>query len=186
MSAILQAGRELLEAEGSEAVTTNRIAERAGVSIGSLYRYFPNKEAVLACLYDSDADGEVRDLPTSADWPPRHLGLRGGLAQLVDFQLDRHRRLLDLEGTFYRDHHRDFSLARRMGSDEVELMIRNFLAHHADAVRVRDVDQAAFLVARGVSAVLRLALDECPQKLAEESFRKELVDLLVAYVSAPR
>ena len=124
VSAILEAGRQLLEAEGAEAVTTNRIADRAGVSIGSVYRYFPNKEAVIASLYDSAA--------------------------------------------------------------EVEVLMRRFLAHHEEAVQVRDVEQAAFLVARGVSAVLRLALDERPEKLAEAAFRDELVDLLVSYVSAPR
>lgn len=48
--AILEAAAHILVAEGRHALTTNRIAERAGVSIGSLYQYFPGKEAILAAL----------------------------------------------------------------------------------------------------------------------------------------
>lgn len=48
--AILQAAAHILEEEGDTAFTSNRIAERAGVSIGSLYQYFPNKKAILFAL----------------------------------------------------------------------------------------------------------------------------------------
>lgn len=47
---IVSAAQSLLEADGMDRFTTNRVAERAGVSIGSLYQYFPNKEALLAEL----------------------------------------------------------------------------------------------------------------------------------------
>ena len=40
----------MLASEGLDAVTTNRVAELAGVSIGSLYQYFPNKEALVAAV----------------------------------------------------------------------------------------------------------------------------------------
>ncbi|WOK17158.1 helix-turn-helix domain-containing protein [Rhodopseudomonas sp. BAL398] len=47
---ILDATALLLVDEGFEQTTTNRIAERAGVSIGSLYQYFPNREAVVGAV----------------------------------------------------------------------------------------------------------------------------------------
>ncbi len=50
VEAILEAAAQVFERHGYAAGTTNRIAERAGVSIGSLYQYFPNKDAVLVAL----------------------------------------------------------------------------------------------------------------------------------------
>lgn len=49
-AAVLDAAAQILEDEGEAAFNTNRIAERAGVSIGSLYQYFPNKQAILLAL----------------------------------------------------------------------------------------------------------------------------------------
>jgi|SRR5665213_603504 len=50
VEAILQAAAQVFERHGYAAGTTNRIAERAGVSIGSVYQYFPNKDAILVAL----------------------------------------------------------------------------------------------------------------------------------------
>jgi AcrR family transcriptional regulator len=47
IDAILEATAQIVEKEGEAAFTTNRVAERAGVSIGSLYQYFPDKRAIL-------------------------------------------------------------------------------------------------------------------------------------------
>jgi AcrR family transcriptional regulator len=47
---ILEAAAQLLERDGERGFNTNAVAERAGVSIGSLYRYFPNKQAILVAL----------------------------------------------------------------------------------------------------------------------------------------
>jgi AcrR family transcriptional regulator len=47
VQAILTATTHILTEDGYDQLTTNRVAERAGVSIGSLYQYFPNKEASL-------------------------------------------------------------------------------------------------------------------------------------------
>lgn len=49
--AVLSAVPRVIRREGVDAVTTNRIAEAAGVSIGSLYQYFPNKRAIFRALH---------------------------------------------------------------------------------------------------------------------------------------
>jgi AcrR family transcriptional regulator len=51
VDAILDAVVRILKREGAQAVTTNRVAEVAGVSIGSLYQYFPDKGAIFAALH---------------------------------------------------------------------------------------------------------------------------------------
>ena len=52
MAAILEAAADQIAHEGFAAMTTNRVAARAGVSIGSLYQYFPNKQALLVALLE--------------------------------------------------------------------------------------------------------------------------------------
>jgi AcrR family transcriptional regulator len=51
---ILEAALRLLERDGLDALNTNALAELAGVSIGTLYQYFPDKEAVLSALADRE------------------------------------------------------------------------------------------------------------------------------------
>jgi AcrR family transcriptional regulator len=182
VDAIVEAGRRLLAEEGPAALTTNRIAERAGVSIGSLYRYFENKEAVVAAICDAATGQELPELREALRSPLEERPLREWLVEVVDFQLDRHRRLLELGRDVYRDHHQEFSLARRMGVREVERRIREVLERHRDALRVADLEQAVFLVVHGISAIVRRALEERPEQLADPAFRGALVDLLLRYV----
>ena len=54
VSAVLDAAVQVLEAEGAQRFTTARVAERAGVSVGSLYQYFPNKAAILFRLQSDE------------------------------------------------------------------------------------------------------------------------------------
>jgi AcrR family transcriptional regulator len=55
VSAVLEAAARILERYGFEGYTTNAIAERAGVSIGSFYQYFPNKDAVTVALLERES-----------------------------------------------------------------------------------------------------------------------------------
>lgn len=50
MDIIIEATAQILKQEGPDGASTNRIAARAGVSVGSIYQYFPNKEALFAAV----------------------------------------------------------------------------------------------------------------------------------------
>ena len=62
VDAILEATAQLLLTAGISGLTTNKVAEKAGVSIGSLYQYFPNKNSLIAALIENHVDLEVRVL----------------------------------------------------------------------------------------------------------------------------
>jgi AcrR family transcriptional regulator len=191
VAAIREAARQLLDRGDAEAITTQHIADRAGVSIGSLYRYFPNKDAVIAAIYDeevasfavenAEALERIRD-PGEARTPSE--AVRIFLESLVDSQLGRHRHLLEIHGRYYRDHHREFSLSPRIGIDQVEASIRALLEEHGAALGRVDLDHAAFLLSRGSSAIVRIAVEERPEKLGDPSFRDELVEMLTRYLIA--
>ena len=65
VEAILQAAAEMFGDIGYARTTTNKIAARAGVSVGSLYQYFPNKDALLAALVQLHHD-EVHEIVDAA------------------------------------------------------------------------------------------------------------------------
>ncbi|HWK52418.1 MAG TPA: helix-turn-helix domain-containing protein, partial [Steroidobacter sp.] len=54
VAALLQAAVQVLEKEGAHRFTTARVAEKAGVSIGSVYQYFPNKASILFRLQSDE------------------------------------------------------------------------------------------------------------------------------------
>ncbi|MEU6719138.1 TetR/AcrR family transcriptional regulator [Nonomuraea sp. NPDC046802] len=65
VAAILEAAAQLFQRHGYSQTTTNKVAERAGVSIGSLYQYFPNKDALLVALaehYLAEADARISEV----------------------------------------------------------------------------------------------------------------------------
>lgn len=73
MEAIHEAAIQVLLAEGLTRFTTIRVAERAGISIGTLYQYFPNKEALLFAIllrhFEEMAEALERLAADSAGWP---------------------------------------------------------------------------------------------------------------------
>lgn len=73
VAAILEAAAHILERDGFDALTTNAVAERAGVSIGSLYQYFPGKAALLAELVRSERAKLAARIDAIASAPPRDL-----------------------------------------------------------------------------------------------------------------
>lgn len=71
VAAILQAAAQILVKEGEAALTTNYIAERAGVSIGTLYQYFPDKQAVCHALVDGQRREAIAMIETWLDQASR-------------------------------------------------------------------------------------------------------------------
>ncbi len=127
VEAILEAAARILETEGLEGYTTNAIAKRAGVSVGSLYQYFPNKDAITAALVLSDSETMARRMEeVRADFAGRPV--RECIDALIDVavchQFDRPMlaRLIDLEELRLGQ---DFGL--KAAKQKIVLVVRNLL-----------------------------------------------------------
>ncbi|UPG84037.1 TetR family transcriptional regulator [Luteibacter aegosomatis] len=75
VAAILEAATQVLVKEGAPRFTTARVAEKAGVSVGSIYQYFPNKAAILFRLQRDEWQSTSRmlcDIIRDASTPPMH------------------------------------------------------------------------------------------------------------------
>ena len=64
---LFEAATRILASEGEAGFTTNRIAERAGFSIGTLYQYFPSKEAIVVALVRRHRERVMRELDVMLD-----------------------------------------------------------------------------------------------------------------------
>jgi AcrR family transcriptional regulator len=97
VAVIVEAAARILERDGFEGFNTNAIAEKAGVSIGSLYQYFPSKNALLSALIERETAPLFKvgeDLAAIEDWKAalrvyirasiRHQMRRPRLAWLID------------------------------------------------------------------------------------------------------
>lgn len=182
---IRTAALQILREEGSDALTTNRIAEVAGVGVASVYQYFPNKEAVLASLYDELTRSEIE---ARTQWSSQAVAgslddlIRGIIVRGVAWQ----RELQTLAPEFFQRFHREFALTtavggeRRDGRQAVDWM-RGILASYRQDIAV-DLDVAAFLLTRGAASVIGTAIDERPALLEDGRLAEALSTMLINYI----
>ncbi len=88
VEAIVEAATRILGREGAAALNTNRIAEVAGVSVGSLYQYFPNKQAIVVAVIEAQL---ARDREAARAWlDPEGDTLENQLTYMVALMCHRH------------------------------------------------------------------------------------------------
>jgi AcrR family transcriptional regulator len=177
---ILTAAAHVFVEYGYAAGTTNRIAERARISIGSLYQYFPNKDAILAELLVQHVD---RGRWAQADQLDLSAGsLEAAVRALVRDAIDNHRddpRLLRImiEQAPMSQELRD--TIDRQGRARVG-QVRELLAQHPD-VRVRDRDTAAELIVLTVEINTHKFIADA-RTTTIETVENELVDMVTRYL----
>lgn len=134
VEAIIEAAARIFEVEGFEGYTTNAIAQKAGVSIGSLYQYFPNKDAITLALIAREAnllEAEIMQASIIERWEE---ALDAMVLAAVRHQLRRPvlARVLDVEEARLPQTKRSMS-----GSDQIYACVLNVLNRagkcHSDA-----------------------------------------------------
>jgi AcrR family transcriptional regulator len=99
VTAVLEAAARILEKDGFEGYTTNAVAERAGVSIGSLYQYFPNKDALTMALIERESAVLLSEIALTDSMEDSQAALLHLIRAAVGHQMRRPKlaRLLDFE-----------------------------------------------------------------------------------------
>lgn len=188
VAAIIDAARELLLKHGADAVTTRQVAARAGVAVGTLYQYFPDRDAILMHLASQIMDEEVDRTTHQLANLYRH-PLRELMGALYERSIEVERRMQALDRDFHRRHarHLNFGLSLK---DRISIQPQNtesliasalrMMSDHRDEVRETDRDLASFMIVRGMRNVMTTLVEERPDLLASPSLAPMLTRLAMA------
>ena len=179
MDAILAATARVLVKDGYDRASTNRVALEAGVSVGSLYQYFPSKEALVAALIERHSMDMVRYLEDRAARTPPDAPLRAIVRDVVHAMIEAHRVDPKLHRVVMEQVPRVGALKRLTELDEhALLLIRAFLESRRAEIRPKNLKLAAFLLSSLVEAVTHGAVLLHPEYLVD----LELVDETTAVI----
>ena len=177
VNAILFAAAHILKTRGHERLTTNRIASLAGVSIGSVYQYFSDKQAIVDALrerHDAFYVAQVQRGIKSVAGSELRPSLEKMLRRMIDLHLSDNALHGELRG--------EANVMRSRQSEYVG-RVRVYLEEHAAELRpIPDPDLTAFLVTKALEQLIHgVALDE-PERLSHPHYVNELVELTMGYL----
>jgi AcrR family transcriptional regulator len=185
VDALLEATARVLLKEGYDRASTNRIAEVAGVSIGSLYQYFPSKEALVAAVIDRhtrEISEATRNVLVKAAAHPIEVAAR----EFVSAGIDGHRVNPRLHGVLAEQIPRVGRLENiEANVREGYALVRGYLEAHREEIDVADLDLAAFVLVTVVEALTHAAVLRRPDILSGEKARQFVDDvtrLVVRYL----
>jgi AcrR family transcriptional regulator len=191
VDALIEATARVLMKDGYDRTNTNKIAAVAGVSIGSLYQYFPSKEALVAAVIErhtEELSRVARDSFLKVVAGPIEIGAR----ELVKAAIEGHR----VDPKLHRVLSEEVPRTGRL--ENVETVVRNagvllrsYLEAHRREIDIADLDLAVFILVTTVEALTHAAVLYRPDMLVEEKaeqFVDEVTGLVLRYLgtSSPR
>ncbi|WP_343587837.1 TetR/AcrR family transcriptional regulator [Herbaspirillum sp.] len=183
---ILDAMSRVLVERGYAKTNTNLVAESAGISVGSLYQYFPNKDALIFALRERHV---TRMLALFED-VAAHIDGAGSLhsdfealinalvaAHLVEPELNR---ILEEEFPAY-----NLPVSTEIRQRFFDA-IRGVLEKHRSSITTPDLDVATFVLQRMLKALINAVVLTGPGGLSAGSVRPEILPAVIGYLTAPR
>jgi AcrR family transcriptional regulator len=179
---ILAATARVLVKDGFDRASTNRIADKAGVSIGSLYQYFPSKEALVAALVERHIDtmsaALEAEMAAVAEAP-----LRLAVRRMVTLMMDAHA----IDPALHRVLEQVPRVGRLDRVHEVEARMQRLGRAYFERRRSElrpglDLDTAAFVVVQTIEAITHGAMIHGELAPAPDALVEEVTTLLLRYL----
>lgn len=185
---IFEATAQILDRDGENALTTNRVAERAGFSIGTLYQYFPSLDAIILAMIDLErrrvmavlerqlVDSEARG------GDPRPV-IRLFIGTMIDaFGTGNRARMALLKRAWRLDHTPPVIAATQYMSARIGLSIER----HGHPDLPSPPPAQLFAVTRAVLGIIRAAVLEESPLPGTADFAKAVSDLAISFLTAAR
>ncbi|MBR0814615.1 TetR family transcriptional regulator [Bradyrhizobium diazoefficiens] len=185
VDALVEATARILVREGFEKASTNRIAEIAGVSVGSLYQYFPSKEALVAAVIERHND-EIMKVVRAAFAEVTDMPIDKAVRRLVTVAIEAHHIDPDLHRILAEQIPRIGQLRDVEASNrEVHALVRGYLESHRKEMRKIDIDVATFICVSAIEAVAHNTVLNGAEMLSEKMVKvlvEETTRMVVGYL----
>ena len=178
VDAVAQACLHILDEEGDEALTVARIAEVSGAAVGSIYQYFPNKDAIVAMLYEESE--QLLLMREKLAGVPLSKALRKIFANIIRVEL----RLFKLNQAFHLRYHSALHLGRwrgpyRTAGEFIEATWLPLLQMYAQEINTPHPALAAYLLGQGLRSMIRSVLEDMPAQLESPALLDSLVAMAI-------
>lgn len=183
VSAILDAAIRVLDRQGLGEMTTSRVAEVAGVSVGTLYQYFAHREAIIEALQDRElqrADSMLERLLKNPQPPSDRELSRAVVEELLRLYraAPALHRVLAVEGLRVAPPERVLAFDARSVA-----RVKAFLSVAGARIRPSNLEAAAFVIYQSVRATMLSYLLAAPASVDDDVIASELTELIVCYLS---
>lgn len=181
VSRILAATAELIGEAGVDAVTTNKIADRAHINIASLYQYFPNKEAVINALiedYQNQLARFFNDLLKGMEGVPLEQAARQMVSAAIDLLRESQNIMPSIVTNLATSHM--FPAARQLENRFLEVM-RHYFVQQRDVLQLGDVDTSVAIIYTAVTSIIVKHLSTPTPYLSDDEVIDEVVRLMLGY-----
>jgi AcrR family transcriptional regulator len=176
VDAILEATFQLLESDGAACLTTNLIAERAGVSIGTLYQYFEDREAILAAMGQRQAEATREQIIQIILAAPETGSVRAIVQAIVSGISGSPATRIALSDALFR------TRGEAVLSEQHAMFFDSLSGRLQFGFEM--TKEAAFVLTHAVVCLLRAAAAEPELDLDPGALEDELVRLLESYIGA--
>ncbi|RUX75935.1 TetR/AcrR family transcriptional regulator [Mesorhizobium sp. M7A.F.Ca.US.006.04.2.1] len=185
VDALVEATARILVREGFDKASTNRIAVEAGVSVGSLYQYYPGKEALVAAVIDRH-NQEIMQVVRGAFAEIASQPVEKAVRRLVAVAIEAH----SIDPKLHRVLAEQIPRTGRLENvetfnREAHAMFKAYLESHRDELRAADLALAAFVCVTSIEALAHNAVLHSDGKLSDKTIgtlTDEATRLVVGYL----
>jgi AcrR family transcriptional regulator len=182
VTTIIAATSRVLVKHGFDGLTTNAVAAAAGVSIGSLYQYFPNKEALVAGLIEHHIE-TVNSAILAELTRVAMLPIAQAARRVIELTIHAHAIEPELHRVLTEQVPRIGKLAKLRQLDEiVHRMVAGLLATRRSELAIADVELAAFVLVSTIEAIVHRAALLYPERLRDPRLVDEATRLVTRYL----
>jgi AcrR family transcriptional regulator len=183
VEAISEATIQVLLTHGEDRLTTTRVAERAGVSVGTLYQYYPNQRALLFAVFEDHMDKVARAVEVACE-DARHKPMSEMIRQVVEAYVDVKMQRADISVALYKvaPDVGGPALVKQAGQ-RLRKAVESMLLTASDLMLSPD-RFAIDMMLSAISGAMRSALEAGASRSMFRKVREHLVLLCQSYMTA--